>query len=106
MKHFANIEKRLADLESKLRSEKIPTIDSAGTKRWLPVSDKDVLDIYVSLLDIQAAATGTEPTRADIPPDLLESLGLWARAEFDKPHDELLEAIRDEAKRLLSEVVQ
>ena len=102
MRHFENIEKRLADLESKLHSDKIPTTDSAGNKRWLPATEKDILDIYVSLLEISAAATCTEPTQADIPPDLLESLGPWARAELDSTHDELLMGIRDEAKRLLA----
>jgi len=102
MRHIAIIEKRLDDLESRLHCERIPTMDSGGNKQWLSVSGKDILDIYVSLLEIQAAETSTEPTRADIPPEMLDILGLWARAELGATNDQILIYVRDEAKRILA----
>ena len=93
MRHFENIGKRLKDLESNLHFEKISTTDSAGNRLWMPISEKDVLGVYVSLLDIEAGA--------DVPPELLDTFGLWARAELPQNSDPLLQTIQNEARRLM-----
>lgn len=92
---FDDLRKRLYAIESHIGARLLPTTDSSGQRRWLSIAEKDILAVYVDLLDIEAARQ--LGGNADIAPDVLDKLRLWSRAELPAVGDPLLADIRGQA---------
>lgn len=95
-----NLKSRLRDLEERIGAKQIATTDASGQKCWLPIGEKDLLDIYLALLDIHAAEATGQPI--NISDEVRRRLGSWSRAELPGGADPLLIEVREEAARLVA----
>ncbi len=95
-----DLRKRLSAIESQTAAGLTPTTDSAGRRVWLAHSGISALR---ELMHAERAAEqhGHELTRADLPPELLDELDLWSRAELGPQSGALAVMVQTEAKRVL-----
>ena len=91
-----NLKNRLSAIESQIGAGQLPTTDSSGKRCWLSIAEKDILAVYVDLMDIEVAQQLRGA--ADIAPDVLDNLRLWSRVELPTMGDPLLADIRDRAR--------
>jgi hypothetical protein len=94
-----NLKNRLSAVESQIGARQLPTTDGSGQRCWLSIAEKDILAVYVDLLDIEAARQ--LGSNADIAPDVLDKLRLWSRVELPAVGDPLLADIRDRARAVV-----
>lgn len=99
-----NLRARIRTLEERIGAEQIPTTDASGQRCWLSIAEKDLLDIYVALLDIHAADIKHHIAPIQISDEVHNQMLLWSRAELPGGADPLLTEIRDEAARILSDL--
>ena len=90
-----DLRKRFSLIKSQIGAKQLPTTNDSGQRRWLSIAEKDILAVYVDLLDIETARQ--LGGNADIAPDVLNNLRLWSRVEFPTVGDPLLNDIRDRA---------
>ena len=95
-----DLRKRLSAIESQTAAGLTPTTDSAGRRCWLKHSGISALR---ELMHAERAAEqhGHALTREDLPPELLEELDLWSRAELPPHAGALAVMVRSEARRIL-----
>lgn len=104
-----DLRKRLSAIESQTAAGLTPTTDSAGRRCWLKHSGISALR---ELMHAERAAEqhGHTLTRGGLPPELLEELDLWSRAELGPDAGALAVMVQSEAKRILGlptdEVIQ
>lgn len=97
---FSNLTTRITDLEATATAGKIPTTDRDGQRCWLEHSGISALYELMHFGRL-AEKAGHELTRADLPPELLDELGLWSRAEITDGDGALPVMVQAEAKRIL-----
>lgn len=95
-----SLKARIRDLEQQIGGQQIPTTDASGQRCWLPIGEKDLLDIYLALLDIHAAEATGQPI--NISDEVRRQLGSWSRAELPGGADPLFIEVREEAARLVA----
>lgn len=86
-----NLKNRLSAIEKSIGAKQLSTTDGGGQRCWLSIAEKDILAVFVDLLDIEAARQLGD--NADIAPDVR----LWSRVELPTVGDPLLNDIRDRA---------
>lgn len=91
-----DLRKRLYAIESHIGASQLPTTDGSGQRRWLSISEKDLLSIICDLMDIEVAQQ--LHGAADIAPDVLNNLRLWSRVELPTLEDPVLADIRGRAR--------
>ena len=94
-----NLKNRLSAIEKSIGAKQLSTTDGGGQRCWLSIAEKDILAVYVDLLDIEAARQLGD--NADIAPDVLNNLRLWSRVELPTVGDPLLADIRDRARAVV-----
>ena len=94
------LKNRLSAIESKTTAGLTPTTDASGRRCWLKHSGISALREIIHA-ERQAKEAGHELTRADLPPELLEELDLWSRAELPPHAGALAVMVRSEARRIL-----
>lgn len=99
---FSNLTARITDLEAIATAGKIPTTDKDGRRCWLEHSGIGALGDLMHFERL-AEEAGHELTRADLPPELMDELDLWSRAEITDRDGVLAVMVQTEAKRIFGE---
>lgn len=94
-----DLRKRLYAIESHIGARLLPTTDGSGQRCWISIAEKDILAVYVDLLDIEAARQ--LGSNADIAPDMLNNLRLWSRVELPIMENPVLNDIKDRARAVV-----
>ena len=97
---FSNLTARITDLEAIATAGKIPTTDKDGRRCWLEHSGIGALGDLMHFERL-AEEAGHELTRADLPPELLDELDLWSRAEPGPHSGALAVMVREQARKFL-----
>lgn len=95
-----DLRKRLAAIKKDIGAVQIPTTKRAGERCWLSITEKDILAVYVDLLDIEAAMLVCGNTTVSL--DVEGKLDLWSRAELPANTDPLFHDIQDRARSFLA----
>lgn len=95
-----NLKNRLSAIESKTTAGLTPTTDASGRRCCLKHSGISALR-EIMHAERQAEEAGHELTRADLPPELLNELDLWSRAELGPQPGALAIMVREQAKEFL-----
>ena len=94
-----DLRKRFSLIKSQIGAKQLPTTNDSGQRRWLSIAEKDILAVYVDLLDIETARQ--LGGNADIAPDVLDKLRLWSQVDLLAVGDPLLADIRDRARAVV-----
>jgi len=95
-----DLRKRLSAVESQTGARHLPTTDASGRRWWLEHSGISALR-EIMHAERQAEQHGHALTREDLPPELLEELDLWSRAELSPQSGALAAMVREQAKQIL-----